>query len=401
MKKVNRNLIKLAILGVAMCDSGNGATSPALGTIMAGMPDVAPSLVQMIIVVPSLFMAITPIIYAKLLDMGMKKRTLLYIGAACFLIGGVGPALLHSNIWVVLVLRAILGIGNGICLPMSTDLVIDFFEGQERNTMQGFVSATVGLSGVVFQLLGGYLAGLNWTYTFYAYLIAIVFFAVAFAFLPEPPRQEKIAAQEGITDVSARAKLPGKAYLIGFMVAFYMFFWVAMPTNGAPVLIMDGMASPAQIGGIFSMITLASFVVSVAFGPIFKLIKFALLPLAFLLSAGGMFLCYSTLNVTTFTIGIAIYGFGLGAAMPTFVTKLSGLVPYSAGAAAISIVYVGLGVGQFLQPILFGYFGAYSFGRPAILLAAVGLLIGAVIVFFVNKATPAKYVSTENISGSV
>ncbi|UWG99064.1 MFS transporter [Dehalobacter sp. DCM] len=398
MKQVNRNLVKLAILGVAMCDSGNGATSPALGTIMAGMPDVAPSLVQMIVVVPSLFMALTPIVYAKLLDMGMKKRTLMYIGAATFIIGGVGPALLHSNIWVILVLRAILGIGNGICLPLSTDLVIDFFEGQERNTMQGFVSATVGLSGVVFQLLGGYFAGLNWTYTFYAYLIAILFFGVAFAFLPEPNRQEKMAAQEGITEVSARAKLPGKAYLVGFMVAYYMFFWVVMPTNGAPVLIMEGMATPAQIGGIFAMITVASFIMSVAFGWIFKAIKFALLPIAFLLSAAGMFLCYSTHNASTFTVGIFIYGMGLGCAMPTFVTKLSGLVPYSAGAAAISIAYVGLGVGQFIQPILFKYFGTYSFGRPSILLAAICLVVGAVIVFVVDKTTPAKYVSTEKIA---
>ncbi|UWG96716.1 MFS transporter [Dehalobacter sp. DCM] len=398
MKEINRNLIKLAILGVAMCDSGNGATSPALGTIMAGMPDVAPSLVQMIIVVPSIFMALTPIVYAKLLDIGARKRTLLFIGAVCFLVGGIGPALLHSNIWVILALRAILGIGNGICLPMSTDLVVDFFEGQERNTMQGFVSATIGLSGILFQLLGGWLAGINWTYTFYAYLVAIIFFAIAFAFLPEPDRKGKMEADEGISNVRERAKLPGKTYLIGFMVLFYMFAWIVMPTNGAPVLVMDGMATPAQIGGIFALITVGSFVMSVLFGPLFKAVKFTMLPISFLISAFGMYVIYLTHDLTIFCIATFVYGMGLGMVMPCFVTKITGIVPYSARGAAVSIIYVGMGIGQFIQPILFKYFGAYSFGRPAILLAAIVLLVGAVIVFIIDRTTPAKYVSTENVT---
>lgn len=224
--KTNRTLLKLAIICIAMQDSGFGATTPALASIMQAFPNIAPSIVMMVATIPPMVLAVIPPIYAKLCE-SIRKRTLLYIAATFFIIGGVGPAFFNSNIYLILAFRFVLGIGNGIVLPMSADLVVDFFEGQERNTMQGYVSAVTGISGVVFSLLGGYLAAIRWQYCFFSYLIAILFFIIPFLFLPEPDRNGKLAAQNN----RGENKLPLGVYIVALIFGFYFFsYTLSLPT---------------------------------------------------------------------------------------------------------------------------------------------------------------------------
>lgn len=379
--KINRTLLKLAILSIAMQDCGTGATTPALGSIMAALPNVAPSLVQMIATVPALFIALTPPVYAKCVEF-MRKRTLLYIAAVLFIVGGVAPAFIHPNIWVILAFRVLIGIGNGIVLPMATDLVVDFFEGQERNSMMGYVSAVTGISGIVFQLLGGYLAGISWNYTFYTYLVSILFFLIAIIFLPEPDRQAKLA-QEGS---EVKAKLPGSVYLIVAIFGFFFLFWYILPTNGAIVMLGEGMANPGQIGLAFAFVTVGSFVCSMIFGQVFKVLKFALLPIAYIFGAIGLYICYTSQTLLMFTVGIFILGMGMGTVVPTTMTKLSGLVPYSAASKVIALGFLGNGMGGFIQPMVFNLFSVP--GRTPFLIGAVGMVVFAVLIHFVSKATP-------------
>ena len=198
--KVNRTLIKIGILCVALNGSGTGATTPALGSIAAGMPLVAPALIQLIATFPTLFQAISSLIYGKSIEF-MKKKTWLYIGSVTFIVGGVAPAFFHTNIWVILFFRAVLGFGCGILIPMATDLCIDFFEDKERHSMIGYVSAFISLSGVIFQMLGGYLASIRWDYSFYAYLISVIFLLIAFSPCLNPTGQLNWKQMQQLTSI--------------------------------------------------------------------------------------------------------------------------------------------------------------------------------------------------------
>jgi len=383
--KINRTVLKMAILSVAMQDCGIGATTPALGSIAAAFPAVSPGLVQMIATIPALFLALTPPVYAKCLEF-FKKKTILYIAAALFIIGGVSPGFIHPNIWVILFFRALIGMATGICIPMSTDLVIDFFEDEERHSMMGYVSATVGISGILFQLLGGYLAGIRWNYAFYAYLVSILFFVFSFIFLPEPDRQAKIATQEGAGNV--RAKLPVSVYMITLVFGFFYLLWYALPSNGAIVLLGEKIAAPAQIGLAFAFLTVGSFVSSILFKWLFKAFKFLLLPISFAIGAVGFYICFISHTFYLFTLGITLLGFAMGIIVPATMTKLSGLVPYSAAAKAIAIGYLGMGVGGFLQPLVFNLFTEP--GRAPFLIGAVGMLVFTVVMYCVDKSISVK-----------
>jgi MFS family permease len=331
------------------------------------------------------FWRLPPPVYAKCLEF-LKKKTILYIAAALFIIGGVAPALIHPNIWVILFFRALIGIGVGICLPLSTDLVVDFFEDEERHSMMGYVSATVGISGIMFQLLGGYLAGIRWNYTFYAYLVSVIFFLFSFIFLPEPDRQAKIAAQEGAEEV--QATVPGSVYLVAFIFGIYFLLWYVLPSNGAIVLLGEKMADPAQIGLAFAFVTVGSFISSVLFKWLFRAFEYRLLPISFVVSAAGFYICFISHTFMVFTMGATFLGLGLGMVVPATMTKLSGLVPYSAAAKAISIGYFGMGVGGFLQPLVFNLFSEP--GRATFLIGALAMLVFTAVMYAVDKSTPVK-----------
>ncbi len=394
--KINRNLIKLAIICTALSDAGQGAATPALASISMAMPTVPQSLIQMIASVPSLFIAIVPILYAKLILLGVKKRTLLAISATLFLIGGVGPFFLHGNIWIILFLRALVGIASGISFPLSVDLVVDFFEGKERRTMTGFVSATVGISGVIFQMIGGYLAGINWTYTFLTYGISIIFVIIWAIFLPEPKRQEKVAME--VKEKHVDKKLNWGIYLVGIIFGFFFLFWYIMPTNGAIVLLGEGMAVPAQIGAVFSMITVGSFVVSVLHGPMFRIFKFALLPLSFALGAIGLYVCYIATGLPLYVVGVVFTGLGMGMIVPATMTKVTCMTSYTASPKAVSLAYFAMGIGGFIQPIVFNIFGTNGVGRMPFLYGTIGMIVFCLIMIVVNIATKSKTVVPEHAS---
>lgn len=399
--KVNRTLLKIAIICTALSDAGTGATTPALASIAAAMPDVPTALIQMISSVTALFMAITPIAYSRFVIMGARKRTLLGISAALFLIGGMGPYLFHSSIWVILFFRALLGIASGISIPLSVDLVVDFYEDKERRTMTGFVSAAVGISGVVFQLLGGWLAGINWTYTFLAYGVSIVFVITWMLFLPEPPRAEKLQQEQSAGKVDT--KLGAGVYAVAALFLMFFLLWYIMPNNGAMVLLMEGMAVPAQIGAVFTMITVGSFFMSILHGTLFRIFKFALLPMAFFSLAIGLYLCNIAVTLPLFTAGVTFTGIGMGIMVPATMTKVTCMTSYAASPKAVSLCYFAMGMGGFLQPIVFNFFGENGVGRVPFLYGTVAVAVCAVLMIIVNKATASstyvsEFESTEEVT---
>lgn len=397
MKTTNRTLISIGIMCLALTDSGGGATMAALQSIAMAFPDVPMTTIQLISTVPQLLLALIPLLYAKLLDYGVKKRTLIYIGSLCFVIGGILPTFMHGSVSTILIARAIFGIGNGFLMPMSVDLVLDFFEGEKRHKMQGYVQFFIGLSGMLFQILGGFLCGINWTYTFLSYGVAAVFLIVAVILIPEPDRQAKISAQEGLSDVKSRAKITGGVYAITILFGFYFMFWMVMATNSAIVVIGEGIAAPALFGVLTCAMPLCNALLGFSFGFIFKKIKYATIPIACLLCALGLYVGYTLNSVGMAVLAFALMGASAGLMMPSIITKVTGMVPYSAGAAAISANYFFMGVLQFLQPIVFQNFGSYSTGRPAMFLAAICIIVIGVLMTIVSKMTPA-YKATNDIA---
>jgi MFS family permease len=393
-KQTSKNIIKVAIIFLSMQETGSSAANAALGPIAEAMPDVATQLIQMITTISAIMMAIAPPIYAKLVEL-MKKKTLMVIAALLFVVGGAGPAFLHDNIWVILILRVAQGLGNGIILPMCTDYVYDFFTSNERHTVLGWVSAMTGLSGTVFSTVGGWLSGIEWYYCFYTYLISVVFLLVPIILMPEPDRAARIAREQEerkAQGLEAKAKIPGIVFVHAACILFFMLWtWVVM-TDTSIVLVSEGLASPAQIGMMISCHAIGALVAGFFFGPIFKKLGYKWQAIAYALGAVGFALIYFAPNSIVFVIGLLFDGAAMGAAVPSTITKCNSYVPYSRNTMVIAIVNIFIGVGGFCNPFFFGLLGEP--GRWAFGLAGIGYVLFMIIIIILNKVYPSPKTET-------
>ncbi len=384
-KPINRNIIKMAILLLGLTDCGVGATTAALASISAAFPTVSMGIIQMVASVPALFFAIGPTLCYAPMARALKKRTILWIGFVLFVIGGLSPAWMNSSIEMILVFRACLGLGLGILTPLGVDLICDIFEGDEKRTMLGLNGAMLGISGLLFQTLGGFLSQIRWDYTFFAYLPGIAFLIFALVFLPEP-KKRTVKVEENVPKV--KAKLPVSAILYIIMVFFNgMFFYVAI-TNSAFVLVGDNIAQPYQIGLMFNALTVSAIIVGLIFGKLFKKLRYWIFTFSVLAGGIGLFLCGATNSIVVFSIGLFLVGFTLSGVIVSAESKISDVVSPVMQALGISLIVTAMNMGEFFQPVIFNLFSEP--GRQPFIIGAVAFVILAVISIFVEKATKDK-----------
>src|SRR5699024_12513796 len=154
--KINK-MLKPTITSISMATvMAVAAISPALCLIAEAFPDASSTIIKLVLTAPSL-MIIPFSFLSSFLTFKMTKRTIIMIGLAIYLIGGIGPQLV-STIEVLLVLRLILGAGVGLVMPLSMSLINDYYTGQERTQMMGYNSAFSNFGGIITMLVAGWLA---------------------------------------------------------------------------------------------------------------------------------------------------------------------------------------------------------------------------------------------------
>ncbi|MFT3888237.1 MAG: MDR family MFS transporter [Arachnia sp.] len=107
------------------------------------------------------------------------------------LISGLAP-----NFWILVLGRAVQGLGMGTIMPLSQTIIGDIVPARQRGRYQGLMGAIFGLTSVAGPLAGGLVTDhLGWRWLFFIALpVGIVaFFLVArFLHLPHEPRDAKI-----------------------------------------------------------------------------------------------------------------------------------------------------------------------------------------------------------------
>src|SRR5690625_2231620 len=140
-------MLKPTIIAISMATVMAGAAiSPALGVIAKNFPDANPTLIKLILTIPSL-MIIPFSFVSSYLTTKITKRSIVLIGLIIYMVGGVGPQFV-STIEAIIALRLLLGIGVGLLMPLADSLINDHFEGKERTKMMGYNSAFSNFGGI-------------------------------------------------------------------------------------------------------------------------------------------------------------------------------------------------------------------------------------------------------------
>lgn len=167
-KTLTVSILSLSLLTVM----AGAAVAPALGVIQAHFADTDQLFVQMVISVPALFIVITNFIFPKLCKV-FGARTLVLMGLLLYAVGGCAAGL-FDNIFAVLVTRALVGIGVGIIMPLSTGLLSYYYRPEQQVGLMGYSSAMNQMGGVIATLLSGLLANISWRVSFLVYLMGLI-----------------------------------------------------------------------------------------------------------------------------------------------------------------------------------------------------------------------------------
>ena len=154
------------------------AVSPILGKLSVVFPHSSELEIQMLSSLPSLLIIPIIILSGKLTERVNNIR-LLQLGLVIFSLSGV-LYLLSGKMWQLIAVSALLGIGSGLIVPLSTGLISRFFIGKYRTKQFGLGSAITNITLVLATTLTGYLAEVNWHLPFVVYLFPLVSIVLSF-----------------------------------------------------------------------------------------------------------------------------------------------------------------------------------------------------------------------------
>ncbi|MBQ7895152.1 MAG: MFS transporter [Oscillospiraceae bacterium] len=331
-------ILSLSLLTVM----AGAAVAPALGVIQEYFKETGQMLVQMIISIPALFIALTNIVFPKLCRL-FKSKTLLMAGLALYVLGGC-MAGLFSNIYLVLIFRALVGVGVGIIMPMSTGLLAFYYPADKQDKLMGYSSAMNQMGGVVATLISGVLANISWRASFLVYLMGLISVVLVLIYLPN----DKIVKEDGRKEKGSAGK-----YLLFILSMFVlMFSFFVFPSSFAIETIKEGIIEQKYISIIMAGMDLVAFAGGLSFVHIKKRMglntRFAAPAMFF---AG--YLCLFAIGGWGGALsGSVLVGFANGLGIPFLISTASRKAGKNAATSVIPLLSIAMYLAQFTTPVL-------------------------------------------------
>lgn len=186
----------IAIWSISALTSLPGlAVSPILGDLTKIFPKATDLNIQMLTSLPSLLIIPFILLGGKLTEKVDYVR-ILKIGLWLFAASGI-LYLISNKMWQLIVVSALLGIGSGLIIPLSTGLVSRYFVGTYRVKQFGLSSAITNFTLVIATAVTGYLAEVSWHLPFLVYLLPLISILLVGHLKTNQPGTEPVAADSG------------------------------------------------------------------------------------------------------------------------------------------------------------------------------------------------------------
>lgn len=363
-----------------MAGSTISPTLPAIERVFSGSPR-SELLVRLVLTLPALFTAIGAPIAGQVIDR-FGRRPLLYGAVLLYALAG-GSGLVARTLPELLLGRAGLGLAIGGVLTTATTLIADYFHGEARSRVLGWQSAFMGIGGVAFVTLGGFLTDLSWRAPFGVYLLALAYLPLVALFLPEPGSGQNAgprgAAEPGAVAPAAAGPSPsadaGPSFvhrpvlaLVYFLAFLGMILFFALPVQLPFHLEALGTTAAARIGLALATMTGTAVVTSLLYARIKQRVSFpAVFVLLYALQGLGYLALGAAPSYAAALPGLVIAGAGAGLFVPNVQLWASHLAPAERRGRILGGLGLCLFLGQFLSPLITqpiaearGYGGMYA-----------------------------------------
>lgn len=302
---------KVGLMTASLIMMSYMAPTAVLADIAKSFPLANPSIVQMVITMPSLVSIVVGMVVGRL-TRWFYKRHLLLLAMVIFVIVGPLPFFVRGSLAVILLSAALLGLGLGILGTCVPALICDCFEGKTRTFLMGVQAAFISGGSTVFTLLGGQLGKQNWANCFLVYFLVVPVFIVAFFTLPKGQLEKPAPQAKG----EKRTRWITKALVYYAAVGFLFHSLILVFSSNISMLVEDkGLGGAGESSIIAMLFTLIGVPVGFMVHLVIRKFGQKVLPLTTAAAFVGMLLCFVGNQLWTLWLG-AVF---CGAAMQQFV----------------------------------------------------------------------------------
>ena len=382
----------IALALSSMCTLGDMVINPIAAALYEAFAGQSEALINFAITGPALVGLPFGILAGILCDK-MNKKVVMVAGFAIFVVSACFGAVDNLPLFVTLRCFAT-GVGWGITNTAALSiLAVMYTDEAEHGKFVGWYNMVMSVMGAIMAAVAGVLAVSGWQHAFWTYYISIPVLVMLIVFLPS---MKPVAKSEDANDGSKAETVEAGWWkplvpltiqvffaAVGFFVSLYM---PALYVTAA------GIGDEAFIGVLSSISTIATAIMSLAFGALYAKFKNAVyLPGLFIMGA-----CYIVMSLfpsqMTAIVCIAILGLMWPTYFCYFYTRCTEIVPAAKAGTATSIVALSDGLAatacSYLLTGCMGIMGTDAVGAwivPGIILIATGIVSVVAFVGAKNK----------------
>lgn len=255
-----RNLVGLlAIYSLIFLSNGTMLLSPAMDTLVASFPDAPYGKVLLTYTLPSLVALPFTMLSGSVVGRRLRYRTMLLTVVPCYLISGIGPVLANT-LDGVLACRAVYGACIGMIAPQGNALILRTFQTEERYRYLGYSNIVVGIAGVAFQMLGGYLCVYGWRAIFLGYTVAVIPLLLIWVGLKEPAPVERAEEEK-----RRQIHIPKESVMLFLLVAALYICSQSKMLTLSSIVASEGIGDSKTSAAILSVATVGAVLAGVVF----------------------------------------------------------------------------------------------------------------------------------------
>ena len=290
-----------------------------------------------------------------------------------YVVAGVG-CYWADNIWLLLALRALLGVSVGLIMPLSTGLLALYFPPEEQARLMGLSAAMNQMGGVVATLLAGLLAQVEWRCAFLVYLLGLLALVLVLCYLPD----ERLgSSNKRGRPFEPRQLLKFHPSVVGMLLLMLIFF--VFPTNFAIIAAQQSSLTPTAVTAIMVGLDVVAFLAGLMFGWLMnklpRYMKYAA-PLLFLLG----YVCYVEGSVPMLLAGSALIGLANGFGVPYLLTIASIKGGQNSTTTVMPLLSAALYLGQFASPLVVLPLSRLLFGGTVVAPYEVAILFSLIFL---------------------
>lgn len=336
------------------------AVSPILGELSTIFPHATELDIQMLTSLPSLLIIPFVLLAGKLAE---KRDFIRLLRVGLWLFAASGALYLYSSrMWQLMAVSALLGIGAGLIIPLSTGLISRYFTGEYRVRQFGYSSAITNMTLVVATAVTGYLAEVHWRLPFAVYLLPLISLVLS-AYLKKDAASVTIKqAAAIIPPIQSTPVISGKygihiRHLVQLMLFYGLVTYVVLAvTFNLPFLMEAHHFSSGNSGLMISLFFLAIMAPGFMLDSLVKLLGNKTKLYSLLAIAIGLLLIWISPTEWLIVPGCILVGLGYGIIQPLIYDKTVDTAIPQKTTLALAFVMVMNYLAILLSPFITDFF---------------------------------------------